>query len=343
MLSLENAPPFLPLGAVWCTCWTSRAPRTEVRLVVRHGPLLLPKPAIDWTKAAELAFLPEAPGDYQLVVQWRTEDGRRGHVSSRLRVENSGPGAAAGPALASAGKGLWAPSAWEARVLERAEHAALDRLDELLEPGDVAYDVGANLGLYALRMAERVGVEGRVYCVEANPVCVSFLQANLLRNGVSNAEILPLALLDVRGAVRFTIHYGNANLGVAAPSGFYAQKTGHEIQVESVGLDDLVEEYSLRPPDLVKIDVEGAEAMVLQGMVRTLESRRPRLLLELHGFEAASASLTLLETHGYHFFELGPPRRSQNAQTTLSLHGDTVYQIAALPDGKGSAGRAARG
>lgn len=334
MIELEDAPGFLPLGAVWRTRWSSETLMTEVRLIVRHGPLRLPKPAIDWTRSEDLAFLPEAPGDYELVLQWRTEDGRRGHVSSFVRVADGQPRTDAGPVLARAGKGLWAPSAWEARLLEDAEHVALDLLDELLEPGDVAYDVGANLGLYALRMMERVGPGGRIYCVEANPVCVSFLQANLLRNGIENAEILPLALLDARGTVRFTIHYGNANLGISAPSGFYAQKVGHEIQVESIGLDDLVEDYSLRPPDLVKIDVEGAEAMVLGGMSRTLGSRRPRLLLELHGFGAASASLALLEAHGYCFIEPGKRRRRQDARETVAAHGDTVYQIAALPVGE---------
>jgi FkbM family methyltransferase len=341
MLQLEAPPSNLPLGEVWRACWSSDAAETQVRLIVRHGPLLFPKPAISWTRGAELTFLPEAPGDYELLVQWRTEDGRRGHVAAPLRVEHGGSGEIAGPALASVGRGLWAPSAWEAVLLEGAEHVALDLLDELLEPGGVAYDVGANLGLYALRIAERVGGAGRVYCIEANPVCVWFLQANLLRSGAANAEILPFALLDEHGHVPFTIHYGNANLGVSAPSGFYPQKPGHEIQVESIAFDDLVEEYSLRPPDVVKIDVEGAEARVLQGMVRTLESRRPRLLLELHGFRAASACLTFLEGHGYHFLELGPPRRSQDAQATLGAHGDTVYQIAALPESESSVALAA--
>lgn len=78
-------------------------------------------------------------------------------------------------------------------------------------------------------------------------------QENLLRSGVANAEFCPLHCWTSAGLCR-SRSYGNANLGVSEP-----QKAGHEIQVESIALGDLIEEYSLRPPDVVRIDVEGVE------------------------------------------------------------------------------------
>lgn len=80
---------------------------------------------------------------------------------------------------------------------------------------------------------------------------------------------------------------------------------------------------------------------MLKGMLRTLETRSPRLQLELHGFVAARESLSLLDACGYRFLVPGTDRCRRDAQDVLDSQGDSVYQIAALPAGddalKGSA------
>jgi hypothetical protein len=70
-----------------------------------------------------------------------------------------------------------------------------------------------------------------------------------------------------------------------------ASTTGPTLEVPMVAIDDLVESGSIRPPSLVKIDVEGAELEVIEGMRRTLLKHRPVVLCEMHGKNAAYAAL----------------------------------------------------
>ena len=142
------------------------------------------------------------------------------------------------------------------------------------------------------------------------PICVYFLRANLELNGVSNCDILPIALLDSRKDTPFTIIYGNSNVGLSPKSSSYPSKIGQEIMVQGYGLDELIDAYNLKKPDLIKIDIEGAEEFAIKGMEKTLSRYRPVIFMEVHGLEAAHNTFPMLEAIGYRYqVSFGKQRR----------------------------------
>jgi FkbM family methyltransferase len=132
-------------------------------------------------------------------------------------------------------------------------------LIEHLTPGGVFMDIGANAGIYTLTAARAAALHGgRVLAVEANPGMVARLDFNVRINGLENAvTIVPLALSDRAGTVRFTI--SDSNLGESA----LVSTGGHEIEVDCDTLEHVLALHRITALDGIKIDVEGAEDIIL--------------------------------------------------------------------------------
>jgi FkbM family methyltransferase len=162
-------------------------------------------------------------------------------------------------------------------LLGASEPAVQAALVQHLGPGDVLYDVGANVGYMSVLGARLVGPEGRVECFEPLPANVEALRANLDANEFSNFAIHAFAASDHDGQA--TMSLGD---GLRMGNGQIVDAPGHEtIEVPIHRLDGL----KLRPPQLVKIDVEGVELAVLRGMSNILEASRPKVIVELHGVD----------------------------------------------------------
>lgn len=137
---------------------------------------------------------------------------------------------------------------------EAGEQALLRRL---IRPGDVAYDVGANIGLYVALFAALVGPRGRVVAFEPNPkLCL-----NLRRTvaGIPFAELHECALAKEPGELTFFVP-DDAMMGSLAD---WSGRATEQVRCEVKVLDHLAN--SLAKPDVLKIDTEGAEFLVLQG------------------------------------------------------------------------------
>jgi FkbM family methyltransferase len=197
----------------------------------------------------------------------------------------------------------------------------------------IVYDIGANLGYYSIFLARAVGSKGHVYSFEANPLCAYFLQTNLAQNQIENCDIYPVAIMDKSENIPFTINYASSAVGVIQKSIFYLAKAGHEITVESHSIDWLVENYGLKPPQLLKIDIEGAEQYALRGMEKTLENYHPVILIEIHGKDAANHCLPLLEKVGYRFQNM-EGKSFESAEEFLSEFTDMVAQVLCTPQKK---------
>lgn len=150
-----------------------------------------------------------------------------------------------------------------------------------LPRGGVFYDIGANLGFFALLGAHLVGHEtGHVYALEAAPDNAVAIRANARRNGVPNVTVIAKAV---------SAHSGRGRLQVVDDQSWskledYGQHpfTEKVIEVELVTIDDMLRSHELRPPTVVKIDVEGAEIAVIEGMRETIAAHHPALICELH-------------------------------------------------------------
>jgi len=163
-------------------------------------------------------------------------------------------------------------------------------LGELVGPGAVCVDVGAEYGLYTWSLADLVGASGAIHAVEPQPDLGRLLGFGRWLVGAHNVAIHRVALGDEpgdghlsqpsRGVLR--VHgrtfLADGTLGLGSNAEFHRHRS-IDVQVET--LDSLVERLGLRRLDLVKADVEGAEARLLAGGSQTLDRFRPHLLLEL--------------------------------------------------------------
>ena len=135
---------------------------------------------------------------------------------------------------------------------------------EILRPGDVFVDVGANIGYFTLLASSLVGPAGRVIAVEANPRTFKLLEANVRLNGCANVDLRHVAAGEASGfATLFEREAGNAG---GDQVDFAGQGEPGAIPVER--LDALVSEQPVR---LIKLDIEGAEAKALRGATGLLE------------------------------------------------------------------------
>ncbi len=150
-------------------------------------------------------------------------------------------------------------------------------LDSLLHPGATVVDVGANIGYNTCYAAQRVGQSGRVYALEPAQDSLAVLYANLFANGLTNVFVLPYAAGSRYAVKQFFLRGKVSAVNSLFQDNFYAAVTA-TIEVLAVPLDDLIPVT----PDLVKIDVEGAELDVLQGMARMLDAPTLRLIVEWH-------------------------------------------------------------
>lgn len=163
-------------------------------------------------------------------------------------------------------------------------------LQAVLGPGRVFFDIGANVGFFTVLASRIVGGEGAVVAFEPLPENLRALQEHVRLNRAQNVTVVAAAVSDRAGTERFG-PADNPAMGGLAPDG--------SIDVATVTLDDLVKEGAVRRPDVLKIDVEGAELRVLAGARRTLVEARPAIVLSAHGWQLFEACREFLGQIGY--------------------------------------------
>jgi FkbM family methyltransferase len=162
-------------------------------------------------------------------------------------------------------------------ILGLHEPEVRECLRRQLKPGMTVFDVGANAGYFSLIADKLVGKTGQVISLEPDPRVVEVLRRNLGANGFQNATVVQAAAYN---------SCGHVTLGCAPAtswSGIYYARPKKRLEVRAVTLDSLCGELGLERVDFAKIDVEGAEGVVLEGMSGILGRYRPQVLLELHG------------------------------------------------------------
>lgn len=175
------------------------------------------------------------------------------------------------------------------------EVSVQEAMRRLLGEGEVFYDVGANVGFFALVGARHVGAAGAAYAFEPVPENAAAIRASAELNGLANLEVLELAAGRAAGRDRLLM-VEDLSWSHLESQGWHP-RTRDTLDVEVVAIDDLVAGGRIRPPQLVKIDVEGAEIDVLEGMRRTIEEHRPAIVCELH--DTAAAFVETMEGLGY--------------------------------------------
>ena len=140
-----------------------------------------------------------------------------------------------------------------------------------LKPGDLFVDIGANVGYYSLFAAKLVGSEGRVIAVEASPTIARTLEQNVALNRLTNVELVRAAVADRRKTVPM---FAAGNSGQSTTIVSTAERRGYQLeaQIEAYPLHELIDFERLRRARLIKVDVEGAEAQLFDGIQPFLSS-----------------------------------------------------------------------
>lgn len=212
-------------------------------------------------------------------------------------------------------------------------------------PGTVCLDIGANIGLYTVALAERVGTGGQVLAFEPEAHNYRLLEHNLRLNRLTNVTPFRSAVGARRGSVCLRNSTENFGDHRVCASG---QSTGEQVAMTSI--DDVLADLPARPVSVAKIDVQGFELEVLRGMRRTLE-RNPDMVIVLEVFPAglqdagASAAELMRELRaagfgGYEFSDwrvqpLGEPetydwlRAGKDVDCVVSADTERVDQVMA--------------
>ncbi|MGH8994251.1 MAG: FkbM family methyltransferase [Acidimicrobiia bacterium] len=188
------------------------------------------------------------------------------------------------------------------------------KLGEVIRPGHLVFDVGAYIGTYAL-MIRRLAPDCRVVALEPDPGNRSRLEQNLALNGADDVVVLP----DAVGAEETTVNFTSAGM-----HGYIGE--GDE-QVRATTLDSLARQFGT--PDVVLMDIQGAEVEALQGGRELLQAGRTTWLVELHG-DKGSVAAAALEDAGY---TLETPDPRSKADQLLRRSGRT--HVVARPAGAG--------
>lgn len=187
--------------------------------------------------------------------------------------------------------------------LGRKDYYDLYHLQQILEPGHVFLDVGANFGYYSVVLASRLNHQCVVHAFEPNPPTLALLRHHVTINGLENVvQIHDIALSDQEGTASLATKEGNSGGTHVVAS----DATSALVQLTT--LDAFCDAQRLTRLDAIKIDVEGFEERVLLGGRRALLRWRPVLLIELEPARlhdkgtSVERVVLLLEELGYALF-----------------------------------------
>jgi FkbM family methyltransferase len=187
-----------------------------------------------------------------------------------------------------------------------------------LKPGNVCYDIGGYRGYMAGVMA--LAGASKVFVFEPLPMNQKALRRLCELNPKLPIELLPVAIGKADGLTMLKV-MADPSMGKLASSSFQPESAFQdELEIGIRSIDTQVEEGKIPPPDLVKVDVEGAELDVLRGATRVLTVSRPSLFLEAHSASLERSCSQMLQNLGYKVHRLGSePSRDEHARHLVCL------------------------
>ena len=206
----------------------------------------------------------------------------------------------------------------EGRIHERK---VTEMLLQTIDGAKCFVDIGAYLGWYTCLASQHMP-QGKVYGFEMDALNYALLQKNLMINDSKNVEAHNLAVSDSLGILRYEREDSHPSPILRLSTEEMIDNSSNLIPVAAITLDVFFQNKYIKP-DVVKIDVEGAETKVLRGMTRLLRNYNPTLFLEIHPANlplyksSVSAILMLLMENEYKVFEIDD-MRGQNSWLKLN-------------------------
>jgi FkbM family methyltransferase len=177
-----------------------------------------------------------------------------------------------------------------------------EALKRLLRAGDIFFDVGANAGFFTLVASTSVGSEGRCIAFDPSPENARSIGEQLSLNSLKNCHVVMEAIADCEGEATFSFVSAGSSEAHLGDS----RDNEASINVRVTTLDNAVRRFG--NPDLIKMDVEGAEGRALVGAEYVLNHIRPLWLIELHGIECEREVKKRMLAANYNFYSLNGER-----------------------------------
>lgn len=202
------------------------------------------------------------------------------------------------------------------------EPATVDLIRKYLSKDDNFLDIGANIGYFSLIAAMQISDRGTVYAFEPTPLTISRLKKNVLLNNLSNIKVIEKAVSNENGIVKFkTPSDSIRNSGRSSMRDI--EENFSELTVETVSIDSMLNK--LEKITLIKMDIEGAEGLALEGMHKLLERDRPVIILELSdgylkqmGY-SSKMILDFLKNKNYRVYEVSNPQKEVDMKEILEV------------------------
>lgn len=175
------------------------------------------------------------------------------------------------------------------------EHELVKHLETEIKKSNIFYDIGAHVGYHTMIASLLVGNDGEVVAFEPLPRNLYYLKKHLEINNIDNVELIESAVSDESGYT-----YLEPGDHPSTPHITEFKSNGNH-KIRTYSLDDLINSKSINPPDVMKIDVEGAELMVLKGSIYILKNYKPKIFLELHSKELFTECKSFLKDYNYSF------------------------------------------
>jgi FkbM family methyltransferase len=147
-------------------------------------------------------------------------------------------------------------------------------LESIAKEGMNVIDIGANIGITTVAIANRIGRRGKLYSFEPTPEYFNVLKDNVFSNGLENVEVYELAVTDKVGRVPFY------QKGLS--SGIVFEEGAKKFEAPTTTMDRFLSEEKIGRIDLINMDCEGSELLVLKGAKETLSRNKVKIFCEIH-------------------------------------------------------------
>jgi len=216
------------------------------------------------------------------------------------------------PVLRGPAKGLWfkfdlIKKKESAYLWGRYDTEILRKIQKICKPGWTVWDCGTYLGFYTAFFARLVGSKGKVVAIEPDPFNIDRTKQNIALNGFDNVEFFQAAIGRPIGQAEFLLNEGsNSHLDGTWVWGVDKELASkqHRILVKCLSLDQLIEEQEIPAPNLIKLDIEGAEEVALKYTIKIITQFKPMIVLELHHPECDRAAWEFAKESNYSLVSL---------------------------------------
>ena len=201
-----------------------------------------------------------------------------------------------------------------------------------LKPGDTFVDAGANIGYYTVIGSRLVGSKGKVYAFEPEPKAFEMLERNVRLNGLTNVVLEQKALSNQKGVIKlFIADQNKGDHRIYQPEG----ESRPSVEVEAVRLDEYFKGVERRI-NVVKVDCQGADGLILEGMTGLLEgwADGPTIFMEFWPYALKAmgtdhgALIKMLQSYGYRFYDFN------DSNVKIGLTATAPADLAAFPVNK---------